>query len=155
MLWALPTLFLLLLTACRTKADDDAAIRKLIDDFARAENQRNAAGLSALFAPDGDIFVQNKRLASGTKQIAASLQPRIPWSEIGPASYRIENLRKLDSHFAIVDTERTYFTPVMKRSTSATFVLERTHEGWQIASYRNMLLGPPLSTDSTFEPGAK
>ena len=152
-------LLLLFLAACGKKPDDDTQIRKLIEDFAHAENQRNATQLTGLFAPDGDIYIQNKRLASGTKQISASLLPRIPWSEIGPATYRVETVRKLDPHFAIVDTDRTYFTPVMKRSTFATFVLERTHDGWRIASYRNVLPGPPLSTDSTFErgkePGAK
>ncbi len=132
----------------RVKGDDDRQIRKLVDDFARAENKRDGGGLVEFFAVDGDVVVQNVRLTRD--QIPKSLVPLLPWSETGPAVYHVQRIRVLRSGAALADTERTYFTSTLMRSSSCTFILVKENNQWRIASYRNAVLAPAISRDSPF-----
>ncbi len=133
----------------RAKGDEDAAIRKLIDNFAKAENKRDGGGLIQFFTADGDVVVQNTRLTRD--QISKSLVPLLPWSETGPAVYHVQRIRMLHPGAALVDTERTYFTSTLMRSSSCTFVLAKENNQWRVASYRNAVLATPMSKDSPFD----
>lgn len=136
--------------SCRgqDRAREENAVRQFVDQFARAENTRNVEQLSQLFTVDGEAVVQNSVVAHGRDEIKKAVTPRLPWSEVGPATYKVERIRLLDAKSAVVDAKRSTVSPALVRSSAATFILSKEKAGWRVASYR--CSSPAPLADSPF-----
>jgi uncharacterized protein (TIGR02246 family) len=141
--------------SCRPhdQARDEAAIRQFIDQFAQTENSRDGEKLSLLFAPDGEAVVQNEAIASGRDAIRKGVTPRLPWSEMGPATYKVRRIRFVNPDIALVDAQRAMFSSTFVRSSAVLFILRRRREGWRVESYRSASEKQPPLADSPFASG--
>jgi uncharacterized protein (TIGR02246 family) len=137
---------------CRAGQVDssDSAIRKLIHDFAAAEDHHDGKAIAALFTTGGQVSIQGRVVASGSDQIAESVAPKIPWSErFGPV-YTIRQIRMVNGRNATVDAERVFQGPVLKRSSSTTFVVVKLGPAWRVSSYQDAENGTDRSPDPVF-----
>lgn len=130
---------LLCLTACAKPAPTTQAadpVRQLVDGFQRAEAASDGARVSSLFSSDGALWINGKQVAQGPDAIRKYWPPRVPWSERTPASYCVWRIQYPKPSLAVVDTVRSYYSPIGRNEAECVFTLVKQPDGsWRILSY--------------------
>jgi uncharacterized protein (TIGR02246 family) len=120
------------------RAQDEQAVRQVIQATGAALNGRDYGAAAAVFADDGDVILPRSRRVSGQQAIRAFWQET--WSP-APSERRIaltvRSLRFLGADVAIADctAEFTIGQPARDR---ATYVLVRRGSAWKVAALRVM-----------------
>lgn len=121
-------------------AADDAAsaagVRARVKALEAAWNARDAGGIAAVFAPDGDLILGDSPRYSGQEAIRLSSQDMA--SATPPArkiSISVDAIRHLSPDIAIAECTAKFSAgePTQDR---ATWVMVRRQGAWQIAALR-------------------
>ncbi|HEY6338559.1 MAG TPA: SgcJ/EcaC family oxidoreductase [Candidatus Sulfotelmatobacter sp.] len=135
-----------------SKTQDEAAIRKLMEDLAAAWNTHDGVSFSILFAKDADftnwrgtlrihgreeIKKMNANLATGmfrqSKLTVTSTQIRFFAPDVAVVHCDWDLIGAIDYDGKSIMSPRTYFP---------LFVVTRENGNWSIAVYQNVLLQP-------------
>jgi uncharacterized protein (TIGR02246 family) len=123
---------------------DGAAIRRLVQKYVDAREQKNAQAVEALFTSDADQLVSSGEWRKGRDQVVRGAMASSERTG-GKRTIALESIRYIDSGVAIADG-RYVLTGLAGGTTRrmwSTFVLKRTSDGWRIAAIRNMLPAAP------------
>jgi uncharacterized protein (TIGR02246 family) len=127
------------------KADDESAVRQVVQQYMDAREQQDAHALEALFTSDVDQLVSSGEWRKGRSELVrgtlASSQNRG-----GKRTITVVSVRFLASDVAIADGryELAGLAGGETRRMWTTLVLTRAPEGWRITAIRNMLPAPPV-----------
>ena len=114
----------------------EAAIREQVASNAAAINKRDAAGVAALFAPDGDqVIVDGPRVVGRTAIRDAVQKDLSTWPAARRITLAVTGIRMLTPDIAIVETTAT-FSEGPVQSNRGTSVLVRQGGKWVTAALR-------------------
>lgn len=124
-------------------AEDDTAIRGLIQNYVDARTMQTPKAIEALFMPDADQLVSDGTRRHGRAELVEGM---IESSRRNPAQrlIAVQTIRLVTPEVALVDATYRQVgsegAPV--RDMQSTFIVQRTPEGWKIAAIRNMMPAP-------------
>ena len=134
-----------LLAQTAPRPDDEAAVRKVVDQYVAAREKSDEAAIAALFTADADQLVSSGEWRKGRSEVVrgtlASSQ-----SSGGTRTITVESIRFLTKDSALADGryEIAGLAGGQSRRMWTTLILSRTADGWRIAAIRNMLPAPPV-----------
>jgi ketosteroid isomerase-like protein len=118
-----------LLAQAEIPTADDAAIRKVIANFADAENKHDGKAIANLFLPDSpDREPISKQIASEGGV----------WTEKGPKRIDVDGIRFVKPDVALVDTTAKWYQSIMHASSRQMLILVKDHGEWKISVYRGL-----------------
>lgn len=120
-----------------------AGLEKAAADFIVAYNDKNAAGLAAMFMEKGEITDLNAQdVVTGRKDIQAKYEAIFENKDAASIAVEVDSVRLVTENLAIEDGTLHFTSPgsdFPTRSSTYTAVLQKNQEGvWQIASTRNL-----------------
>lgn len=119
-----------------TGAEDEAAVRGLLDKINEAWARGDATSYASYHAPDADLIDFRGIHAAGRDEIIALMQPAFDTVlKNTRVEARIVALRFLGPDVALFHTEGR-IVPTGAPAVQ-TFVTIRTDDGWQIAAFQN------------------
>jgi len=127
--------------------NDEAAIRKLVQQYVAAREANDGKQIEECFSPDADQLVSSGEWRKGRDQVVSGTMRSFA-NEKGRRSITVESVRFLGPDVAIADG-RYKLTDQAGNSTRkmwATLVCKRESSGWRIAAIRNMLPAAPASS---------
>ena len=125
-------------TTDQDRSADEAAIRALLAANEASTNQRDAAGVAATFAPDGDIWIVGGPWVSGPAEIRRSEEEFYRTSEFREWRVTINTIRFLSPDVAVVETTTITTLATSETRGQATLVVARRDGAWKIAAVRVM-----------------
>jgi uncharacterized protein (TIGR02246 family) len=134
-----------LLAQTAPRPDDEAAVRKVVDQYVAAREKSDEAAIAALFTADADQLVSSGEWRKGRSEVVrgtlASSQ-----SSGGTRTITVESIRFLTKDSALADGryEIAGLAGGQSRRMWTTLILSRMADGWRIAAIRNMLPAPPV-----------
>ena len=123
---------------------DEAAIRKVVDQYVAAREQTDAQTIASLFAADADQLVSSGEWRRGRDAVVKGTMASSQ-STGGKRTITVESIRFITRDVALADGryEISGLSGNQTRRMWTSLVLSRTAEGWRIAAIRNMLPAPP------------
>jgi len=125
-------------------ANDEAAIREIVQKYMEARERHDPRALEALFTSDADQHVSAGAWCKGRSDVG---QETLASSQnmAGKRTITMESVRFLSPDVAIADGcyEITGLPNGQTRKMWTTFVLTRISGGWCISAIRDMLPAPP------------
>jgi len=123
---------------------DEAAIRKVVDQYVAAREQTDAQAIASLFAADADQLVSSGEWRRGRDAVVKGTMASSQ-STGGKRTITVESIRFITRDVALADGryEISGLSGNQTRRMWTSLVLSRTAEGWRIAAIRNMLPAPP------------
>ena len=126
--------------ADQSRADDEAAIRLVVDAFTKASNAHDAKALAALYAPDGELVNEDGHVVQGRDAVEktfAAMFAASPKLQIGVS---MQSVRFIGASVAIEDGTSTIMRkPGDNAEHSRYAVVYAKQDGkWQIASARDL-----------------
>jgi len=123
---------------------DEAAIRKVVDQYVSAREQTDAQAIASLFAADADQLVSSGEWRRGRDAVVKGTMASSQ-STGGKRTITVESIRFITRDVALADGryEISGLSGNQTRRMWTSLVLSRTAEGWRIAAIRNMLPAPP------------
>ena len=92
--------------AAGSHADDEKALRKLADDFAKAYNARDAKALASQFAPQAEMVDLDGNVLQGREAIERSFAAQFE-NPVFKIAVEIESLRFVGDNLAVEDGHLT------------------------------------------------
>jgi len=128
-------------------ANDETAIRELVQKYMDARNSRDAEKTRSLFTPDADQLVSTGEWRRGIDAVIRGAMASSQ-KETGKSSISLEAIRFLDPDLALADGryETSTAGTSVSRKMWTTLVVKRTDLGWRIVAIRNMLPAPAASS---------
>jgi uncharacterized protein (TIGR02246 family) len=124
-------------------ANDDGAVREVVQKYMDAREHQDAHALEALFTADADQLVSSGEWRKGRSDV---VQGTLASSQnmAGKRTIAVESVRFLSQDVALADGryEISGLPNGQTRKMWTTLVLTRASEGWHIAAIRNMLPAP-------------
>jgi uncharacterized protein (TIGR02246 family) len=119
---------------------DDAAIRRVVQNYVEARESRNPAAIGALFTADADQLVSDGTWRKGRDELVRGMLESSKRTG-GRRSIRVETVRLLAADVALVDGRYTQsgLAGGNDRELWTTILLTRSAGVWRIAAIRNML----------------
>ena len=121
--------------------NDQAAIRRLVDQYVAAREHTDAKATAALFTADADQLVSSGEWRKGRDEVVRGTMASSQANE-GKRTITVESVRFLSPDIAIADG-RYDIAGAQTRHMWTSLIVKRTPEGWRIAAIRNMLPAPP------------
>lgn len=120
-----------------------AGLEKAAADFIVAYNNKNAAGLAAMFMENGEITdLDAQDVVTGRSEIQAKYEAVFANEDAASIAIEVDSVRLVSDALAIEDGTLHFTAPgsdFPTRSSTYTAVLQKNQEGtWQIASTRNL-----------------
>ena len=125
-------------TTDQDRSADEAAIRTLLAANEASTNQRDAAGVAATFAPDGDIWTVGGPRVSGRAEIRRSEEEFYRAPGFREWRVTIDTIRFLSPDVAVVETTTITTLATSETRGQATWVVARRDGAWKIAAVRVM-----------------
>src|SRR5262249_54904657 len=124
-------------------AQDDAAIREVVQKYVNAREARDPAAIGALFTADADQLVSDGMWRKGRDELVRGMLESSKRTG-GRRTIRVEAVRLLGPDVVLVDGRYTQsgLSDGKDRQLWTTILLQRGPSGWQIAAIRNMLPTP-------------
>ncbi|MEZ5291653.1 MAG: SgcJ/EcaC family oxidoreductase [Vicinamibacterales bacterium] len=123
------------------RADDEAAVRAVVDRYVDARALRDPEAVEALFTADADQFTTSGEWRRGRAAIVAGTA-RSSAQNPGTRRIRVEATRFVTDDVAIVDGPYEIAAPgdtTPARRMWTSIVVVRTARGWRISAIRNMV----------------
>ena len=125
-------------TTDQDRSADEAAIRTLLAANEASANQRDAAGVAATFAPDGDIWIVGGPRVSGRTEIRRSEEEFYRAPGFREWRVTIDTIRFLSPDVAVVETTTITTLATSETRGQASWVVARRDGAWKIAAVRVM-----------------
>jgi uncharacterized protein (TIGR02246 family) len=121
---------------------DEEAVRKVVAEYMKARNSKDAEAVRRLFTEDADQLVSTGEWRRGIDDLvrgtSASSQREAPKSSID-----VERVRFVDPTVALVDGRyRTVSRDGTTRYMWTTMIMKSVGHDWRISAIRNMLPAP-------------
>ena len=125
------------------QANDEAAVRDVVQRYQDAREARDAKALAALFTDDADQLTSSGEWRKGRDQVVRG-GLRSSLSASGTRIITVQSVRFPADGVAIADGpyEIAGAAGGENRKMWTSFVLTRSGDGWRIAAIRNMLPAP-------------
>ena len=123
---------------------DEAAIRKVVQQYVDARESMDAHAIEALFTSDADQLVSTGEWRKGRSEVVRGTMASSQ-SSGGKRTITVESVRLVTPSVAIADGryEITGLALGGTRAMWTSLVLTRSSDGWRIAAIRNMLPAAP------------
>jgi uncharacterized protein (TIGR02246 family) len=133
-----------MLAALPAAAQDESAIRGVVQKYLEAREHRDAKAVEALFTADADQLVSSGEWRKDRDAVVKGTLASSDASS-GKRTITIETVRMVSRDVAIADGryELAGSNGADPRKMWTTFVMSRTPAGWKIAAIRNMLPAAP------------
>jgi uncharacterized protein (TIGR02246 family) len=120
-----------------------AGLEKAAADFVIAYNNKDAAGLAALFTAEGEITdLAAEDVTTGRDEIKAHYEEVFAEKEVASAAIEVDSVRLVGTNLAVEDGTVHFTFPgenFAARSSAYSAVLQKNEAGvWQIASTRTL-----------------
>jgi uncharacterized protein (TIGR02246 family) len=153
---AVTTLFILALTlpgvaqAPKTGGGDEAAIRRVLQDYDAARTRADVKAVAALFTEDGDQLTSASEWRRGRAQVEKGTAQSLTTSyKGGKYVTNVETVRMLGPGIALAEAAFEIANIAGgSRKGHTTFVLVKSGDRWQIALARSMVPTPAGATPS-------
>lgn len=124
-------------------AEDDQAVRDLVDRYAAAREHRDPKAIRALFTEDADQLVSSGVWRHGRETLVEGMLGSSR-SNPGGRTIAVERVRFVTADTAIADAryEIKGTNGAADRKMWSTFFAVRTDDGWRLSAIRNMLPAP-------------
>lgn len=119
------------------RAEDETAVRAVVDRYVAAREARDPAAVDALFTPDADQYTTSGEWRRGRAQVVAGTS-RSSAANPGTRRIRVEAIRFVTADVAIADGPYEIEAGASTRQMWTSVVLVREPSGWRIAAIRNM-----------------
>ena len=131
-------------TGQASASGDEAAVRRVVQQYVDARETRDPEALRTLFTGDADQLVSSGEWRRGRDAVVKGGMASSQRTG-GQRALNVETVRFLDANVALVDAryELTGLQGGASRSMWATLVLVRDASGWRITAIRNMLPAAP------------
>lgn len=125
-------------------ANEEAAIRALVQKYVDARERIDPKAVEQLFTADADQLVSSGEWRKGREAVVKGTMASSN-STGGKRTITVEQVRFLSSDVAIADGryELTGLAGGTSRSMWSTFVFKKTGKEWRISAIRNMLPATP------------
>ena len=117
---------------------DEKAIRAISVAFEKAINQRDYAGIGALYTPDADLIVQDGPIVAGRVAIEAATQRDWSSSPTRRITLTVTGVRFLSTDLAIVNTRAQFNNGPVKEDRGTWIAVRQSNGAWLIAALRVM-----------------
>src|SRR5687768_15694810 len=134
------TLWIGLMGVLPLAAQDESAVREIVQKYLDARDRRDAKAVEALFTADADQLVSSGEWRKGRDAVVRGTLASSDASG-GKRTITVESVRFVTRDTAIVDGryEIAATNGAATRKMWSTFMMTRTPAGWRIAAIRNML----------------
>jgi len=134
------TLWIGLIGVLPLAAQDENAVREIVQKYLDARDRRDAKAVEALFTGDADQLVSSGEWRKGRDAVVRGTLASSDASG-GKRTITVESVRFVTRDTAIADGryELAGTNGAETRKMWTTFVMTRTPAGWRIAAIRNML----------------
>jgi uncharacterized protein (TIGR02246 family) len=128
----------------QTQADEETAIRKVVQSYVDARESKDPLAANSLFTADADQLVSSGEWRRGRDEVVKGSMASSGKTG-GKRAIEVESIRFVVPSVAIADGRYTLsgLAGGATRSMWTTLVLARSETGWHIAAIRNMLPAAP------------
>jgi uncharacterized protein (TIGR02246 family) len=126
------------------RGEDETAIRAVVSKYVDARQQSDARAIEALFTADADQLVSSGEWRKGREAVVRGTLASSKDTG-GTRTITVESIRFISPDVAVADGryEISGLSDGQTRRMWATFLFNRTPDGWRIAAIRNMLPAAP------------
>lgn len=138
------TVLIGLATLVPLAAQDEPAIRAVVQKYLDAREKRDAKAVDALFVANADQLVSSGEWLKGRDAVVKGTLASSD-SASGKRTITVESVRLVTRDVAVADGryELAGSNGADTRKMWTTFIMTRTPAGWKIAAIRNMLPAAP------------
>jgi uncharacterized protein (TIGR02246 family) len=128
-------------------ANDEAAVRGMVEKYMAARDRQDAHALEALFTSDADQLVSSGEWRKGRNDVVRGTLSSSQ-SSGGKRTSTVTSVRFVAPNVALADGryELTGLAGGETRKMWTSLLLTRGADGWRIAAIRNMLPAAPAPT---------
>jgi len=119
------------------RAEDEAAIRDVVQQYLDAREQRDGKALEALFVEDADQLVSSGQWRRGRDELVKGTLGSSQ-NNPGTRTLAVETIRFVAPGVALADARYEIVSPNATRRMWSSFLMTDAG-GWRIAAIRNML----------------
>jgi len=140
LLFLVPLIIFQSLAEAQDADPDKESINKLIDAYAMARDQQDAAQIRSLFTTDADQLVSSGEWRRGQEVLVAGML-RSSQGNPGDRSLEVEQIRLINPGVAIADARYTIKGSDGRadRKMWSTFIAIKKDNIWRLTAIRNML----------------
>jgi uncharacterized protein (TIGR02246 family) len=133
--------------ADKPASEDEAAIKKAINDYSAAFAKGDAAAVLAMWTPDAEFIDEDGKVYSGRDALAPLFKKSLPSFKGYKITAKLTSVRFIKPDVALVDGEQT-FTPPQGESDVSRFtsVWVKADGEWRIRSARDLTPELPEET---------